>query len=212
MSSEAEQGDDVIGVTARRAAKILNLSLKQLDGWERNGLVRPQMHRQHGGVHVRTYGLGELVELSVVKQLQDRGISISRIRRVVDALHKQAPHPLRQLHWGVEGRDMYVQFDDGGWVGGRRPHQGVIIQTIDLEELRTVARRRATQRDEENVGRIEQRANTLGRKKVFAGTRTPVDAIQAYLDRGAGVAEILKAFPHLSSEDIEAARRESVGA
>lgn len=212
MRDVAAQSDAIIGVTAPRAARIMGLSLKHLAAWELSGLVRPQTHRRLGGRHIRVYGIPELVELAIVRELRSRNVSIRRLRRIVEAHREEVPHPLRELRWAVDGRDVYVGFDDDTWAGGRRPRQGVIVEALNLEELRATVRQRALEREAHKVGEFEQRAGTLGHKKVFAGTRTPLAAVKPYIDRAMADEEILEAFPHLAPEDVAAARRELASA
>lgn len=202
--------DSLIGVSAARAARIAGISLSQLSGWEQNGLVLPRVHRELGSrIHVRLYTLDELVELQVAGELARRGIPTKKIRQVVEA-HRAAAggHPLRTLRWAVDGRQVYVSFQGDDWWGGRHPRQGVIVETINLEELRDRGRREARARDRGVLGMFEKRTRTMGGKRVIAGTRTPVEAVAAYIRRGRTDDDILEAFPHLERRDIEAVRTE----
>lgn len=100
---------------------------------------------------------------------------------------------------------VYVGFEDGNWVGGRHPKQGVIPEVIDLDEIRASTRRAAVRR-QGRPGEVERRRGVLGRKPVFEGARTPVEAVAAYYRRGLSDAEVLEAFPHLSPNDLATAR------
>ncbi len=206
-------GDELIGVDAAKAARVVGVSVHQLAGWERIGLVVPQVHARPGAPrHVRVYGLAELVDARIVAELAGRGQSVRNIRRVVEAHRSnEVPHPLSKLRWAVDAGMIYVGYEDDSWVGGHRPHQRVMVEVIDLEEIRASARSAARARPESAVGRLEQRASTMGRKPVFAGTRTPVDAVAPYLRRKVPNDEILEAFPHLDPADLDAAR-ERIGA
>lgn len=82
----------------------------------------------------------------------------------------------------------------------------VISQVLDLEQIRATARRAAKERAGV-PGEVEARRATLGSKPVFAGTRIPVAAVQAYLQRGVSDEEIFEAYPLLEPADIETARR-----
>jgi uncharacterized protein (DUF433 family) len=115
-------------------------------------------------------------------------------------------NPLRQLVWGVDGRHVYVQFADGGWYGGNRPMQGVITEVINIDEIRTSLRKAVRERPGE-AGEVEKRDRTMGSKELFAGTRTPVSAVQSYIKRGIADAEILASYPHLHQRDIDYARQ-----
>lgn len=198
--------DDLIGVTVERAASIIGVSVLKLASWERIGLVEPSVRAQIAARHVRIYGLSELVELRIVDELIKRGQPVRFVRRIVEA-HRSStiPHPLRELRWATDAGTVFVGFEDESWVGGRHPSQGVIPEVIDLDEIRSSTRDAALRRMG-RPGAVEKRRGVLGRKSVFEGTRTPVDAVAAYYRRGFSDAEVLEAFPHLTADDLGAAR------
>ena len=207
MDEERDPGpDDIIGVTVERAAALIGVSVQRLAAWERIGLVEPGVHDRVAGRHVRVYGLSELVELRIVDELTKRGQPVRVVRRIVEANRSSTiPHPLRELRWATDAGMVFVGFEDGSWVGGRHPRQGVIPEVINLDEIRASTREAALRRMG-RPGAVEKRRGVLGRKPVFEGTRTPVDALAAYFRRGVSDAEILEAFPHLSADDLEEAR------
>ncbi len=204
-----EVDDKVIGVGVSRAALIAEQSVGTLAQWERIGLVVPEFERRTGRI-LRVYGMSELVELRIVSMMLEQKVSVANIRRVVEAHRSHnIAHPLRSLGWCVDAGKIYVQFEDGTWAGGKQPRQNVMApQIISLEPIRARIRSAAQNRRDSDRGRIERRRRTMGHRPVFAGTRTPVSAVLAYLDRGHSDEDILKAYPHLSMEDIAAARKE----
>ena len=60
------------------------------------------------------------------------------------------------------------------------------------------------------AGHIERHRGVLGGKPVFVGTRVPLAAVEPYLARGPPDERILEAFPDLTREDLESARRSAV--
>jgi uncharacterized protein (DUF433 family) len=209
MSHMDEQGgDELIGVSRSTAARVIDINERRLRAWNDRGLVSPSLVTELGSRSMWTFSLEDLVQGRVVKELEERGISVRHIRRVVEAVRSSThPHPLASLVWGVAGNEIFVGYPDGSWVGDRRPHQHVFIETLDLETIRGDARRAAQERQPENVGAVESRRGKLGSKDVFAGTRIPVSAVVEYIERGASDERILQGFPDLRSEDIDAARR-----
>ena len=63
------------------------------------------------------------------------------------------------------------------------------------------------QRPEAWKGQIEKRPGVLGGKPVVKGTRISVELITGRLEGGATEEEILRSYPHIATEDIEACRR-----
>jgi uncharacterized protein (DUF433 family) len=205
--------DDLIAMPAPTAARFARVSQKQLRYWDETGLLSPGVKRQLSERNtVRLYSLPELVELRVIVTLLGLGMSLQRIRRIVDYLRREGHGaPLRELRFAVTGQEIYFQRPDGTWAGDRQPDQFVIDATITLplERYRARIRRAAQARRRQDAGRIVRHRKVLGHKPVFAGTRVPVSAVMTYLERGLPDEEILEAFPQLTKADIAAARRHS---
>jgi len=205
---DEQQGDELIGVSFSTAARVIEIEERRLRAWNDRGLVSPSLVTQLGSRQIWTFSLEDLVQGRVVKELEDREISVRYIRRVVEAVRSSTyPQPLASLVWGVAGHEIFVGYPDGGWVGDRRPSQNVFIETLDLDTIRGDARRAAQERQPDHVGVVEARRGKLGSKDVFAGTRIPVAAVVEYIERGANDQRILQGFPDLRSEDIDYARQ-----
>mgnify|MGYP006449760833 CR=1 FL=1 len=52
--------------------------------------------------------------------------------------------------------------------------------------------------------RIEMNPNVMNGKPIIKGTRITVELILKKMGEGAGVEDLLKAYPHLEREDIQA--------
>ena len=205
---DEQQGDELIGVSFSTAARVIEIEERRLRAWNDRGLVSPSLVTQLGSRQIWTFSLEDLVQGRVVKELEDREISVRYIRRVVEAVRSSTyPQPLASLVWGVAGHEIFVGYPDGGWVGDRRPSQNVFVETLDLETIRGDARCSARARQPEHVGAMASRRGKLGSKDVFAGTRIPVAAVVEYIERGATNERILQGFPDLRSEDVDSARQ-----
>lgn len=206
-----QPGDDLIAVPRSKAASLAGVSERRLDYWAKTGVVGPAVQRPLGPRKtVRLYGWDELISVLVAVELRERGVSLQHIRQIVAYLREQAyTRPLAEVRFAVEGRNVYIQHPDGTWVDSRKPGQGVIAEVLPLEPLRARVRSASTlRRRDRGAGEIERRRGVLGGKPVIAGTRVPVETVRRYLRRGAAPAEVLRAFPMLVAEDVEAVRRE----
>lgn len=206
--SDVGDTDTLIGVSRTTAARVIGISERRLLSWNDKGLVSPSLSTAFGVRVIWTFSLEDLVQGRVVKALEAQGMHVRHIRRIVEAVRSSVhPRPLASLSWGVAGQEIFVGYPDGSWVGDRRPNQNVLIDTINLEEIRGEARRSAQERRPEHIGAVESRRGALGSKEVFAGTRIPVSAVLEYLQRGASEQRILAGFPDLRPEDINFARQ-----
>jgi tetratricopeptide (TPR) repeat protein len=121
--------------------RILGLTRKELDSWDRLGLVSPQ-----GNPDARYYDFRDLIGLRTVKQLVESGVSANRLQRALAALREKLSKveaPLSQLRILSDGKDVLVER------GAARlePLSGQFVlnfQTRELDEsVRFIAKRSA---------------------------------------------------------------------
>ncbi len=109
--------------------RILGLTGRQLDYWDRLRLVSP---RKEKGNHF--YDFRDLIGLRTVKQLVEEGVPANRLRRALAALHEklsQAHAPLSELRVLSDGKDILVER------GGARlePLSGQFALNFETREL-----------------------------------------------------------------------------
>ena len=180
--------------------------MRQLDYWRYAGLVEPTVSRRLSPRNeVRLYDFTALVELRIVAALREKRLTLQHIRQVIARLRASYDRPLSELRFAVHGGQLYFQHPDGSWEGGRRPGQLVIAEVILLDEVRAGLRHDLAYDDRE-PGRIVRRRRVHGSAPTLAGTRVPVSAVRAFLDRGASDERILAAYPMLTVADIDAVR------
>lgn len=79
------------GFTAHQACKFTGCTPRQLRYWDQIGLVTPSVQATGGRPGVpRLYSFRDLIALRVVKSLLDGGMSLQRVRRAWDFLHRRA--------------------------------------------------------------------------------------------------------------------------
>ena len=87
--------------------RILGLTSKQLDYWDRLRLV--SLRKEQGN---RFYDFRDLIGLRTVKQLVEEGVPANRLRRALAALRQklsQAQAPLTELRVLSDGKDILVE-------------------------------------------------------------------------------------------------------
>jgi tetratricopeptide (TPR) repeat protein len=109
--------------------RVLGLTGKQLDYWERLRLISPQ--REKGN---RSYDFGDLIGLRTVKQLAEKGVPANRLRRALAALREklsQVHSPLAELRILSDGKEVVVERD-----GARlEPLSGQFVLNFETREL-----------------------------------------------------------------------------
>src|SRR2546430_999833 len=127
--------------------RILGLSPKQLDYWDRLELVSARSDQGN-----RFYDFRDLIALRTVKQLIEQGIPATRLRRSLAALREklsQVQAPLTELRVLSDGKDVIVERE-----GARlEPLTGQFVMNFDTrkldEEVQVISERGADERSEE---------------------------------------------------------------
>lgn len=115
--------------TSEDVQRIVGLTAKQLEYWDRLRLVSPQ--KEQGN---RFYDFRDLIGLRTVKQLVEEGVPANRLRRALAALREKLSHvraPLAELRVLSDGGDILVES------GGARlePLSGQFALNFETREL-----------------------------------------------------------------------------
>ena len=97
--------------TAKQACRITDVTYKQLDYWDRTGLLIPNVAVAEGTGTMRLYDFNDLVALRVIKRFRDHGISLQSIRKSLSFLRKSLPQvkqPLSELYLFSDGNSIYL--------------------------------------------------------------------------------------------------------
>jgi DNA-binding transcriptional MerR regulator len=205
--------DDMIALPMDGAAKLAEVSQRQLRYWQETNLLKPTIRRQFSEHRqVRLYTFQDLTALLVTAELLERGFSLQHVRRVVEHLRTFGINdPMTELRFATTRKEIYFQYPDRTWSGSARPGQLVFHTIIPLDPIYSKIRD-AVRRPPDTHGRIVKRRGVHGSKPVFDGTRIPVQAVLEWLEQGFKHKRILDAYPDLVQADIDAARRHAVAA
>jgi DNA-binding transcriptional MerR regulator len=74
------------GFRGTQVCKIVGITYRQLDHWDRTGLKSPSLEQAHGSGTQRLYSYQDVVELRIIKQLLDAGVRLQRARKAIEFL------------------------------------------------------------------------------------------------------------------------------
>jgi DNA-binding transcriptional MerR regulator len=105
-SARAEE----LGYRAPQVCKLVGITYRQLDYWARTGLLEPSLRQASGSGSQRLYSFTDVVQLKVIKQLLDAGMSLKKIRSAVEILKEQlaSDQPLTDVTLLSDGRTIYA--------------------------------------------------------------------------------------------------------
>ena len=95
------------GYRAPQVKDIVGISYRQLDYWDRTGLVRPSIREAGGSGTQRLYSFQDLLVLRVIKKLLEAGVGLQQIRKAVDYL-RESKQPLHATTLMSDGNRIYT--------------------------------------------------------------------------------------------------------
>jgi DNA-binding transcriptional MerR regulator len=151
--------------SAREVAAITGLSARQLQWWDARRVFMPAVASRKtaaGGFTERRYTPVDLIELMVLADLRRQGMSIGRIRTLLDALRDQFGVRLFDAVGGAgpltlltDGRDVYARTAHGEFFNLLRdPAQPLLVvgNEFALKVLTAKARRKKRGRRKKDRG------------------------------------------------------------
>jgi len=117
---------DVDGFRGPQVCALVGITYRQLDYWARTGLLRPSIADARGSGTQRRYAYTDVVELKVIKQLLDAGISLQRARRAVECLRGGLGGDLASTNLVLVGTGSVLARSDGEVVDLLKGGQGVL--------------------------------------------------------------------------------------
>src|SRR5476649_2409089 len=129
----AEQ-DTGHGYRGPLVCKIVGITYRQLDYWARTDLVRPSVMDANGSGTQRLYSYRDLVELKVIKQMLDAGISLQSARKAVESL-RGFHEDLASVRIVLQGPNVVLAQSDEQVMDLLRGGQGVLSMVLELQPL-----------------------------------------------------------------------------
>ena len=135
---------------SKTVSRLVGVSLRQIQYWDERGFIRPSVKTAGGRGTKRLYSFSDLIQLKVVKDLGDHGLSPGKIRRCLRHLKNSFPEyrqPLASLRYLTDGEDLFVLTSDRQKILRAMERQfvlslgiGSLVHELD-DEVRRLSRR-----------------------------------------------------------------------
>ena len=119
------------GYRAPQVTEILGISYRQLDYWDRTGLVKPSIKGAQGSGTQRLYSFEDLLQLKVIKQLLDAGVSLQKVRKAVEYLSGHMGKQPQGLNLLSDGKNIYAATSPDEVFDVLQKGQGVFAIAVD---------------------------------------------------------------------------------
>lgn len=120
------------GYRGPQVCKIVGITYRQLDYWARTDLLKPSISEARGSGTQRRYSYEDLLELKVIKQLLDAGVSLQSARRALKTLQENLGADLKTANLVLAGSNSVLAHSDGEVVDLLRGGQGVLAMVLPL--------------------------------------------------------------------------------
>ena len=119
-------GGDGDGFGGPQVCTVVGITYRQLDYWARTDLLRPSITEAKGSGTRRRYSYRDLVELKVIKNMLDAGISLSSARRAIQCLRDELGGDIASANLVLNGADSVLVRTGEEIVDLLRGGQGVL--------------------------------------------------------------------------------------
>lgn len=113
------------GFHGPQVCSLVGITYRQLDYWARTGLLQPSVALAKGSGSRRIYSYSDLLELKVIKQLLDAGVSLQSARRAVECLRQDLGTELASANLVLTGSSSVLARTNGEVVDLLAGGQGV---------------------------------------------------------------------------------------
>jgi DNA-binding transcriptional MerR regulator len=114
------------GFRGPQVCKIVGITYRQLDYWARTNLIRPSIADARGSGTQRRYSYRDLVELKVIKNLLDAGVSLQLAREGIEYIRKDLGDDIATASLVMNGPKSVLVRSDGEVIDLMRKGQGVL--------------------------------------------------------------------------------------
>lgn len=106
-------GGETTGLRAPEAAARAGVSYRQLDYWDRTGLLSPSVTASSGSGSQRLYGDADVRVLTLIRRLLDAGCSVAGVRGILAGLRDGGGQVTVPAEWKAEvGPGVWISVTD----------------------------------------------------------------------------------------------------
>ncbi|MBA2468964.1 MAG: DUF433 domain-containing protein [Chloroflexia bacterium] len=199
--------DPIVALDSNRVSKLTGIPKNTLAHWEKRGVFKASYIDPHPKVPFRRiYSFRDVVSLRALALIRrEAHVSFKEILGASEYLSKHYESPWSQLRFGLmSGKLVFWDPDRRRW--SHSSGQDVLefnVAGIPDEIRRSIPE--VLQRDNASHGVITKNRYVQHNKPIIAGTRIPTSSIWAFHEAGYSPSQILREYPHLTVEDVDAA-------
>ena len=200
--------DVIAAFSADQVKELTGLSVNRLRMWDRDEFFTPSLASpDRSEPFSRVYTFEDVVGLRTLSILRaTHKVSRQHLRKAAVKLKKHAGKPWSQLTLYVLNGEVHFKNPSTGSVEGAISGQfAVPIELGNIADDMRAKAERLKVRDSSNIGHVKKNKFTMRGRSVLSGTRIPVATIKRFAEAGYTPEQIIREFPSLTFEDVQAA-------
>jgi uncharacterized protein (DUF433 family) len=193
--------------TEDHVIRLTGLSRSQLRAWDRIGFFKPDYaYEDRHQPYSRIYSFQDVVGLRTIAVLRQRyRISLQQLRKVATELIARGFGHWAEIKLFVVNGQVHFRRPGSEDVEGVWDGQLAMVPVIDVIQDVEDRVRDLRVRKSDQLGQIERHKFVVRNASVIAGTRIPTAAIRRFREAGYSVDQIIRQYPTLTKEDVDAA-------
>jgi uncharacterized protein (DUF433 family) len=190
-----------------QVARLTGLSKGQLRSWDKGSFFAPRYaYEDRRSAYSRVYSFRDVVGLRTIAVLmQQYRVSLQELRKVAAELVRRGYQDWAGINLYVVKKKVHFQRPESGDVEGVWDGQYAMLPVIDVISDIQYRVQQLRRRSTGQYGKVEKHKYVVRNSPVIAGTRIPTAAIRRFHEAGYSTDQILKEYPSLTAEDVEAA-------
>jgi uncharacterized protein (DUF433 family) len=187
--------------------RLTGLTRWQLRRWDNAGFFKPRYaYEDRFAPYSRIYSFKDIVGLRTIAVLmKEHKVSLQNLRSVATELVRRGYDHWADLKLYVLKKQVYFREPGSADVEGVWTGQYAMVPVIDVIEDVEAKVAQLKQRDTSKIGQVEKHKFVVRNASVVAGTRIPTAAVRRFHEAGYSKEQILRQYPTLKIEDIDAA-------
>jgi uncharacterized protein (DUF433 family) len=206
--AKADPNIVIAAFTEDQVVRLTGVSRRQLRYWATDKFFVPSIKMEDEKLaEMRLYSFRDLLCLKVISSIRNESkVSFGELRKTKTRLSHLGDDLWAKTTLYVHGKKVVFDNPDTGQKEEESTGQGVLEIPLQVITGRMEdAVRTMRQRNNQTIGKIDRRRGVTQNQPVIAGTRIPVQNIQAFHKAGYSIQDIQKQYPILDIKDIVAA-------
>jgi uncharacterized protein (DUF433 family) len=197
----------IAAFSEEHVVRLTGLTHGQLRSWDRAGFFQPRYAYEDRHVpYSRVYSFQDVVGLRTIAVLmKEYKISLQKLRKVAGELIKRGYDHWADVKLYVVKKQVHFRPPKSNEIEGVWDGQLAMVPVVDVITDVEARVQELKKRDESQLGHVERNKYVVRNSPVIAGTRIPTATIRRFKEAGYSVEQIVKQYPTLTPEDVQAA-------